>query len=399
MRATPRAARPTIAQRPWVFRYLPNGIERCDTIRVVFRNVQALRAAAALLVVGVHVGNANGFEARYVSPAPVLTHVLGTAGWYGVDLFFVISGFIMTVTTWSLFGSAKNGLTFLLRRITRIYPPYWIALVPILIVYLFYPGIVNSHSAVAPDLVSSFLLLPQSGEPLLLVSWTLVFEMAFYLVFALALRLPRRWLPVVLFAWALSIVFAATHWAASPSPYLKFLGNPLPLEFFFGIGAGAIVMSGILRRPATALVSGAVLVLALMTLDTVHTGIDLTLWGRAIAGGFGFAAILYGVVVLEKDRGIIFPGWLDALGDASYAMYLWHIPVLTALGLIVVRLHARGVPAHIFLVALAFASVIAVALAVFAFIERPLTRMLHRRMDLRSTRFAGRLPANAVVLE
>jgi exopolysaccharide production protein ExoZ len=317
-----RAARPTMAREPWVFRYLTTQVQRCDTVRVVFRNVQALRAAAALLVVGVHVGNANGFEARYLSPTPVLTHVLGTAGWYGVDLFFVISGFIMTVTTWSLFGSAKNGLTFLLRRITRIYPPYWIALVPILFVYLLHPGMVDSHSSVPPDLVSSFLLLPQNQAPLLLVSWTLVFEMAFYLVFALALSIPRRWLPVLLVAWTLVIAVAATHWSANPNPYLRFLGNPLPIEFFFGIGAGALVMRGILKRPAATIVCGTVLVLTLMTLDTIQSGIDLTLWGRALVGGFGFASILYGVVVLEKARGVIFPAWLDALGDASYAMYL-----------------------------------------------------------------------------
>jgi peptidoglycan/LPS O-acetylase OafA/YrhL len=73
--------------------------------------------------------------------------------------------------------------------------------------------------------------------------------------------------------------------------------------------------------------------------------------------------------------------------------------VLAVLGLIVLRLDARSVPAHVVLVAVAFGSVIAVALAVFNFIERPLTRALHRRMDLRSSRFSRRLPVTAVVLE
>jgi exopolysaccharide production protein ExoZ len=369
---------------------------------MVFRNVQALRAAAALLVVGVHVGNANGFEARYLSPTPVLTHVLGTAGWYGVDLFFVISGFIMTVTTWTLFGSAKNGLRFLLRRVTRIYPPYWIALLPILLLYLLHPAIVDSHAARPPDILASFLLFPQNGEPLLLVSWTLVFEMAFYLVFAVALCFPRRWLPAVLALWTLGIAFAAWHWSANPNAGLRFLGSPLPIEFFFGIGTGELVMRGILKRPAVAIVAGLVPVLTLMTLDTAGTGIDPTLWGRAVAAGFGFAAILYGAVVLEKARGVIFPLWLDALGDASYAMYLWHIPILTALGLVVVHLHATSVWAHVVLLVLAFGSVIATALLIFRFIERPLTRALQRGLPPFATRGPARgrrLPVSASVLE
>ena len=366
---------------------------------MVFRNVQALRAAAALLVVGVHVGNANGFEARYLSPQPVLTHVLGTAGWYGVDLFFVISGFIMTVTTWSLFGNAKNGLTFLLRRVTRIYPPYWIALLPILLLYLLRPGMVDSHAAIHPNIWASLLLFPQNGEPLLLVSWTLVFEMAFYLVFAFALTFARRFMPAILALWTLAIIFAALHWSASPNAVLRFLGNPLPLEFFFGIGVGTLVMRGIFKRPALAILAGLVPVLALMTIDTLGV-FDETLWGRAVAAGFGFAAILYGVVVLEKARGVIFPRWLDTLGDASYAMYLWHLPVLTVLGLLVVHLHARSVGAHIVLLLIAFGSVIAVALAVFRFIERPLTRALHRALSLQSTRATTRrVPVSAAVLE
>jgi len=352
--------------------------------KLIFRNVQALRAAAALLVVTVHLANSTGFEARYLSPTPTVMKLFGTAGFYGVDLFFVISGFIMTVTTWTLFGNAANSLTFVLRRITRIYPPYWTVLLPILLVYLVRPDLVDSHAGTHPNVFASFLLLPQLGEPLLLVSWSLVFEMAFYAVFAFALCFRRPLLPVILIAWTLGIASASAHWANSHNPYLRFLANPLPIEFFFGIGVGALVMSGNVKRPAIALAIGVALVAILVTLGTLHDDSDYpNLWWRALMGGCGFACLLYGVVVLEKDRGVTFPRWLNALGDASYAMYLWHIPVLTVLGLIVVRLHARSLSAHIVLLAIAFGSVIAVALFIFRYIEQPQTRALHRRLSLR----------------
>jgi len=102
----------------------------------VLKNVQALRAVAALLVVLDHV---NTLLVHSDPNAKTLLSSFGYFGGFGVDLFFAISGFIMVTTNWNAFERPRAGVTFLLRRIARIYPPYWIVLVPIALAYLVAP--------------------------------------------------------------------------------------------------------------------------------------------------------------------------------------------------------------------------------------------------------------------
>src|SRR5262249_6876435 len=124
---------------------------------------------------------------------------------------------------------------FLAQRAARIYPLYWVWCVPVLAVFLLRPDLVNSSHA-PPDVVRSLLLLPQQNLPLLLVSWTLVYEMFFYLLFAGALRWVRgQHLPWVLTGWAAFVV--AGNLALRPDearPIANLAFSPLLLEFIAG---------------------------------------------------------------------------------------------------------------------------------------------------------------------
>ena len=115
----------------------------------MLRNVQALRALAALAVVGFHMGVTRGFEDRYLSGAP-LVRAFANFGGFGVDLFFVISGFIMTVTAWNQFARPGAAKRFALRRAARIYPALWLVSIPLLVTYYLWPAAfsaarVNGH--------------------------------------------------------------------------------------------------------------------------------------------------------------------------------------------------------------------------------------------------------------
>jgi len=343
------------------------------------RNVQGLRALAASLVVLHHIGTTDGIETHYLPGAGPIFGWLRNSGAAGVDLFFVISGFIMMTTSWRSFGATGASAKFFLRRVVRIYPPYWLVLIPLLAVYLIAPAHFTGFHPVHPDLVASFLLLPSLGGQLLFVAWTLVFEMYFYAVFAPLLLLRQRFVVPALGLWAIAeaVLFATCH--NSANPYLAFLGEPLPFEFLFGCGVGLLYVKGALHAPFTLLAAG-VAAFGAALLGSEFVPRDLVNLERVFLFGIPAALLVYAVVAVETKRGLAVPAALVAVGDASYAMYLWHSPLLSALGQQVARLHAHGLVAHVMLVAALLAAVVAFSLAVYRYAEQPLTRYLNGRL-------------------
>lgn len=344
-------------------------------------NVQALRAVAALLVVVVH---AYAVESTYLPGRPWTTpfHVLGT---YGVDLFFVISGTVMMVTTADLFATPGAARRFLLRRATRIYPPYWIVSALVLVAYLLVPAATGAHRSAPPEIVPSFLALPQPGEPLLVVGWTLTYELVFYAVFALALRFERRALPLVAALWLGAVVLIHAVGPAE-NPWVRVLGSPLNLEFAFGLLIGAAVVRDALAAPRALFALALVLVVA-TCVQTAYSGREfLTVtWGRPLLVGLPMALLVYASLGLERHRGLLAPQWLRAQGDASYALYLWHVPVLGAIGLALHRIHLHGTPARLAIVLGGYALAVAVSFLAYACVERPLLRLARRYLPTSSS--------------
>jgi exopolysaccharide production protein ExoZ len=348
---------------------------------VVLGNVQALRAIAALMVIVVH---AYAVESTYLPGRPWTTpfHVIGT---YGVDLFFVISGAVMLVSTATWFGERAAPRRFLARRATRIYPPYWIVTAVVLVAFLFWPAAAGVHRDAPPDVLSSFLALPQRGEPRLVVGWTLTYELVFYGVFAVALRFQRRYLSLVIGIWLLAAVLVGAF-GPPANPWVRVLGSWLNLEFAFGILVGTAMLRGALVAPRAAFALGAVL-LAVTCVATAYSGRDYleVAWWRPWAVGLPMALLLYAALGFER-RGLLAPGWLRRQGDASYALYLWHVPVIGALGLALDRIHLHGTPARIAIVLGGYALAIAVSLLAYAYVERPLLRLARRYFESASSK-------------
>ncbi len=350
-------------------------------------NVQALRALAALMVVVVHV---YAVESTYLPGRPWTTpfHVAGT---YGVDLFFVISGVVMIVSTAGWFGQPGAWRRFLIHRVTRIYPPYWIVTALVLVVFLVDPGATGVHRSARPEIIASFLALPQPGEPLLVVGWTLSYELLFYAVFALALCFAQRRLPIVALVW-LTIIVGVGAFGSPANPWVRVAGSPLNVEFLLGTIVGAAVLRRAYVAPRTLFAVGGAAIFAVCIITAYAAGEfePIVPW-RPLAVGVPMALIVYGALGLES-RGIVAPSWLRTQGDASYALYLWHVLVIGALGaaLHVGRLH--GPLARVAIVVGGYALAIVVSLAIYRWLERPLLRVMRGRLESASSS-AGRSTA------
>ena len=131
-------------------------IEKSPGRKIV--NIQALRGIAVLLVVAYHL---TKIEAKYGHGERLLT-TLATIGMSGVDLFFVISGFVMVTVTRGWFRKDGALAHFLYHRFKRIYPIYWFYSLLILAIFLLKPDMVNSSQGGNVNIISSFLLLPQN---------------------------------------------------------------------------------------------------------------------------------------------------------------------------------------------------------------------------------------------
>ena len=347
--------------------------------RPVVRNLQALRAIAAVAIVVAHMSAPDGFAHKSLSNAPILPGLYATA-LSGIDLFFLVSGFIMFTTTQRAHGPRDAG-RFLVRRITRIYPPYLVVTAAIFVVYLWRPEAVNASERIRPSVFDSFLLLPQSGFPLLPIAWTLTYELYFYLAFALVLLAPRRWFWPAIGAWA--VVVAALSQVPGGGPYLHVAANPLAFEFMGGVLIGWLTTRLPKGGGLWITLLGVAAAAPIYVAEWNHPG---RIFGdpvlRVLTIGVALALVVYGMVALERRGTWTAPRLLVHLGDSSYSLYLTHVPTLAVFAVVVAHLPGRGIGQHLVLLVVAVLLCIALGEVFHLLVEAPLLRLIHDRLTM-----------------
>ena len=301
-------------------------------------NVQAVRGTAILLVLSYHL---FGVELKYFSGWRVLPDYL-YGGVAGVDLFFVVSGFIMATVTRGCFRRPEGIASFVYSRFTRIYPLYWLYSLPLLGLFFVRPDLVNPSQGSQVDIVASFLLVPQQRLPLLIVGWTLIHEVYFYAVVTVLLFAPERYFAGLLLVWA-ALVVGGHQLAVNPSAFVAYVTNPMTLEFIAGCLVAIVIGNGLGLSGRAVLASGAVLLFGGWA--AYHYGShQIFPWGWRRIALFGVPGVLIvsGAVAMEQSAAQLLPRALRSLGDASYSLYLSHVLVTSALGLAWSRSGVQG---------------------------------------------------------
>ena len=351
-----------------------------------------------MLVVLAHIGF---YEKRFFGGFAYLD-IFTIVGSAGVDLFFVISGFVMMSISRGRFQTKNASQAFLLRRAARIYPLYWCFTLLYLPILLFHPEMMNRQEGAAGiSILRSFLLFPASQVPLVGQGWTLVHEMYFYLVFAVALLFPERAKLRFLAAWSVLIVLCrialARSGLADDSPAMNLVTDPLTFEFIAGCLAFVFIEKG--SSTNSWLLIG-LAVLGLFAPVWLQLPLDRADHLDRLLLCVGPAALLvFAAVNLENTKGILFPKIIRFTGDISYSVYLSHmVAVSGAQKLFRMSGMGNSTAAHLFFIALSFGCAFAVGAIVHFLVERPLLKIGYagvRRVlrENRHTRISSEPPA------
>jgi exopolysaccharide production protein ExoZ len=358
-----------------------------------FRGIQVLRGLAASMVVIHHSTQFWSQSLRKGVSAPPWE-----AGAAGVDIFFVISGFVMAVSTIGREHKTHPAFSFLERRLIRIFPLYWlVSLVYLLKVTIvrWYPQFAGFGQHVGTPLayiLSSFLLIPYRDsigniQPLLNVGWTLSFEMFFYFLFALALAFRIRvayFLTPIMLMLVVAGTFRGAHW-----PAILVLLDPILLEFLAGLLLGQLVIQGVrLKVPTAALLLVLAPILFFFSPQTAGPSIRILQWGVPAA------LLVLAFVMLEDRLGGLWPRWALLLGDASYSLYLSHFLVIVVLTKRMVKistLTSAGAHTHgeIASVLIMLCCAIVVSIVLYRIVEQPINKKLRRSLLTKSETCRG----------
>lgn len=307
-----------------------------------FKSIQILRLVAALAIVFFHIPTI-GF------------------GTFGVDIFFVISGFVMLLSTEI---KTKN---FFLKRLIRILPIYYIFTVGVFIISWKFPFLVNNTTADINHLIKSFFFIPFDKNgighyPILFIGWTLNYEMYFYSLFAVSLIISKRYRSL------LSTFFLSfSYILCKDQTYLPLMvySNSIVFEFVLGMMIYELIIVVRYRY----IVYMSLMIFIAMFWGSISINERFFYYGIPSAFAVGFFIYFF--------EGKNMPKFLLVLGSASYAMYITH-PFVIQIFSKVLNWFDSNIIFQMSASVLSFLLINLLALGIYYFIELPSIKFLRK---------------------
>jgi exopolysaccharide production protein ExoZ len=322
-------------------------------------SIQLARFMAAFLVVLTH---ASFYVSSRISPGVDIWR----SGAQGVNVFFVISGFVMMLSADPLLGKPGAFRHFAAARIIRIVPLYWTLNLLKIALVIFIPSMAFAAPTIS-NVIFSMLFLPSRNAQGLIetfygVGWTLNFEMFFYVLVGLALLWKR---PILPFAAPILLIMAALSVARTDTwPAITDLFRPILLNFLWGMII-AHFYSINMRMPF------------FIALGSVSSSLAIILFlPDVFLFELPFALLIAGMVSLEPFLKGRVPRWAIWGGDASYSLYLVHPMAGVVTAIVLQRLHVNSMPLAFLVIV---AACLAASAATFMLVERPMTQALLQR--------------------
>jgi exopolysaccharide production protein ExoZ len=286
--------------------------------------IQAMRGIAAFMVFGWH--EASSFNTPIEADIFKFIFKNGIAG---VDVFFVISGFIMMIVAGGSLSGGRKAAEFFIKRFSRIWPPYAVATF-LYLTFMWNAGWLDPV-AVHEFIPSIFFIPTASGAPSLGVGWTLNLEILFYIIFSLGILLGAwRWPFIIAVCFSisalkfdmLSLNVISDYIPSSIRAYLSQSLHPSFLEFFAGMLIGKLYLSNIKINRTTGIVLGS------LGCSFAFWQYFSGLWGSVgiLGWGIGAIALIFGLAAADK-AGCVWspPKFLLWLGKISFSLYLMHV--------------------------------------------------------------------------
>ena len=333
--------------------------------------LQALRAVAVLFVLFAHSSSQLGGGEKYR---------IQSTGHFGVDIFFVISGFIMVYIS-----SRRNldGLSFLRERVVRIVPVYWFYNLLAVAVFIAMPQAFRDTVAEPMHVLLSMFFIPHenpstgSYSPFVRLGWTLNYEMFFYVVFAIMIAISFRrrvLLTTVALVLAAALGLLAEARGVMLPGILAYYMNDKVLEFIFGMLIAVLYLRG--QLPLLPKWTALVVILVALAVVFLTSDLEVSSSLRGLVWGPPAALILIAARSFEDVANRPRWRWLCLIGDASFTLYLLHLFPLTAYRLVWLHLGLPSeglLPQGLFVLS-AISVICVIGYIAYLVIEQPLVR-------------------------